>query len=280
MARPPSRSRFATGRLSVGRPGPRGRLRRALAGVLAALAAGALVACNGGGEEATPEPTPTTAPPQLIAAASPQELQSYRYSVSLLLLPAALPETPSDWPADQQLRVAVQGEWTQPDRERSTSSVDLGIGAAIETESIRVGDQHWIRIGNGPWRESSRSDLESTAGLDFSPSVLFADDAAAYEMVAQRLSEHPWTEETVKGIATRRFTFTEAEFNEIFAGEEELLPIEVDAEISAEMWLSVEFGTPVSVILRGHSRAGEEILLLQLDLWDMNARDIAIEPPQ
>ena len=253
--------------------------RGALVLVVLSIVAVGLAGSRGDGEGSAPTPNPTGAPTQLIAAASPQDLQSYRYSVSLLLQPSALPGTPPDWPADQELHVAVQGEWVHPDREHTVSSVDLGIGTAVQTESIRIGDQSWMRVGSGPWREAAGDPLQGVAGLDFSPAALFADDSAAYGVIAQRLAEHPWTEETVQGIATRRFSFTEAEFYEIFEGQQDLLPVEVDAEITAELWLSVELGVPVSVVLRGRSAAGVEILVLQLDLWDLNAEEIAVEPP-
>jgi len=242
----------------------------------------ATLGCTGGGDDeaaSTAEPTETPTPSETLTAASPADLTSYRYSVNVSLLPSILDvsEAPEGLPLDSPIRITIDGERVNPDREHATTTADMGF-LQVRTESIVVGEQRWLREGNGSWKEGAASGLESFAGLDFRPSVLFADDEGQYDLVARQLEDYEWVEEEVEGIPTRRFTLDEDEFFALFQ-QDHVLPLEVDANLTADIWLARELGTPVRLLVVGTSDAGDEVVRLELALRDLNAEDIAVEAP-
>lgn len=248
-----------------------------------ALLAGLLtLGCSGDGDDegsSTAEATETPTPTETLEAASPADLTSYRYSVDVSLLLSILDtsEAPEGLPLDAPVRITIDGERVNPDREHASTTADLGF-LQVETETIVVGDRRWLREGNGAWKEGAASGLESFAGLDFRPSVLFADDEGQYDAVAQQLEEYEWVEEDVDGIPARRFTLDEDEFFRLFQ-QDNVLPVEVDATLTADIWLARDLGTPVRLLVVGTDEAGDEVVRLELSLRDLNAEDIAVEAP-
>lgn len=257
------------------------RLARAL--LATALLIGLVtLGCTGGGDDegvSTADATETPTPVEEVAAASPADLTSYRYSVDVSLLPSILDvsEAPDGLPLDSPIRIVIDGERVNPDRERATTTADMGF-LQVETETILVGQQRWLREGDGGWKEGAASGLESFAGLDFRPSVLFADDEGQYDIVARELEGYDSVEEDVEGIPTRRFTLDEDEFFRLFQ-QDNVLPIEVDATLTADIWLARDLGTPVRLLVVGTDDAGGEVVRLELALRDLNAEDIAVEAP-
>ncbi len=238
------------------------------------------VACSGDDGDSEAATTPTEDATVSIAASSPAQLASYRFSVDLKMLPTVLDvsEAPAGLGLDQQLSIVVEGERQNPDREHAFTTADL-VFLQVSTETISIGEQRWLREGNRPWVEGDSSPLESYAALGFRPSVLFAEDEGRYQELALALEEYEWEEDEVRGAPTRRFTLDDAAFSELFLGEGSVLPTEIKATLSAVIWLDREIGTPVRMTVNGTDDAGEEILALTIDLWDFDATDIEVEPP-
>jgi len=239
------------------------------------------IACSGSeGDDGTNEPTAPESPAASVTASSPADLASYRFSVDLKMLPSVLDvsEAPAGLSLDRQLSIVIEGERQNPDRERAFTTADL-VFLQVQTETISIGDQRWIREGNRPWVEGGSSPLESYAALGFRPSVLFAEDEGRYDELALALNAYPWEEEDIRGAPTRRFTLDDAQFSELFLGEGSVLPAQVNAELSATIWLDRDLGTPVRMIVIGTDDAGMQALELTIDLWDFDATDLEIEPP-
>ena len=246
-----------------------------LVGAMLALLAAACSADDGA-------PTPTETPPatETVVASSPADLASYRFSVEVRMLPTVLDvsEAPPGMQLDQFLSISLEGEWLNPDRERAITMADL-VFLQVSTETISIGDRRRLREGNRPWVEGGSSPLEAYAALGFRPSVLFANDGNRYDELARGLNEYPWEEEEIRGAPARRFTLDDAAFTELFLGPNTVLPAEINATLSADIWLDSELGTPVRMTVVGVDEAGEEVVRLHMELWDFDSGDIAIEPP-
>ena len=75
-------------------------------------------------------------------------------------------------------------------------------------------------------------------------------------------------------------TIGQQAFLDLFQGENDVLPVEVDATLSAEIWLERDLGTPVSLRVVGVDSSGAEVVRLELDLMDLNSEDITVEAPE
>jgi hypothetical protein len=236
-----------------------------------------LIACSG---DDAPAATPTESATSGIVASSPADLASYRFSVDLRMLPRALDvsEAPAGLSLDQQLSIMIEGERQNPDREHAFTTADL-VFLQVSTETIAIGEQKWLREGNRPWVEGGSSPLEAYAALGFRPSILFAEDEGRYDDLALALEQYEWDEDVIRGAPTRRFALDHAAFTELFLGEGSVLPAQINATLSAVIWLDREIGTPVRMIVNGIDEAGVEILALTIELWDFDATDIDIQPP-
>lgn len=227
-------------------------------------------------------PTPTATPPatDTVVAASPADLASYRFSVEVRMLPTVLDvsEAPAGLLLDQFLTITIEGEWQNPDREHAFTTADL-VFLQVSTETVSIGDRRWLREDNRPWVEGGSSPLEAYAALGFRPSILFAEDEGRYDELARALNEYPWEEEDVRDAPARRFTLDDVAFHELFLGPNTVLPAEINATLSADIWLDRDLGTPVRMTVVGVDEAGKEILRLHMELWDFDAGDIEIEPP-
>ncbi len=258
-----------------------------------ALATFALIACSGG-EETDPTPTGTTAAqvtpaaatataestPQ-FAAQSPQDLQSYRYRVNVTVAAEALDdsEAPTGLDLDGNLTLGLEGAVVNPDREHTSTAIDIGF-LTLSTETVRVGDQEWTRAGQGAWSASTSGEgAEALFDADFSPASIFTTSADFdYEALTARLEEHGWKDEEVNGVRARHYSFTEEEFYSTFETDEAVLPADIDATFTADIWLAEDLGVPVRMLIVGVDGAGTEILRLEMDVTDINSQ-IAIDPP-
>ncbi len=222
----------------------------------------------------TPSGTPT------VVAASPADLASYRFSVDVRMLPTVLDvsEAPAGLALDQFLSIKIEGERQNPDREHAFTTADL-VFLKVNTETITIGDRRWLREDNRPWMEGGSSPLEAYAALGFRPSILFAEDENRYDDLARSLNEYPWEEDEIHGMPARRFVLDNAAFHELFLGPNTVLPTQIHATLSAEIWLDRALGTPVRLTVTGVDDAGEEILQLEIELWDFDSGGIKIEPP-
>lgn len=216
-----------------------------------------------------------------FAAQSPESLDAYRYDVTVTLAAAALDtsQAPAGLPLDGDFRIEMTGEVVNPGRERSETSIDLGF-LAIATETIRIDGQEWTRQSGGTWEAgTSAGGADALIGTNFSPASIFTTDADfSYDELTARLETHSWLDEDVEGIATRHYTFTQEEFYEVFATDQRVLPEDIDATFSTDIWISKEFGVPVKLVIIGTASDGTEVMRLEMLLTDLNG-EIAIEPP-
>ena len=240
----------------------------------------ALVATACSADDGAPTPMETPTATESVVAASPAELASYRFSVQVRMLPTVLDvsEAPAGLVLDQFLTISIEGERQNPDREHAFTTADL-VFLQVSTETISIGNRSWLREGNRPWIEGGSSPLEAYAALGFRPSILFAEDENRYDELARALNTYPWDEDEVRGAPARRFTLDDTAFQELFLGPNTVLPQEINATLSAEIWLDRDLGTPVRMTVVGVDEAGKEVVRLHMELWDFDAGDIEIEPP-
>jgi hypothetical protein len=263
----------------------RTRLSRAQCALLGATVALAVLgaACRSDEPDATPtpEPTPTAEATPDMLVASPHSLQSYRYAVTVTALLGALggSDAPAGLPLDQPAVITVEGERINPDRERSTASIDLGF-LSVSIETVEIGSQRWVREGSRPWTETAGGGVDILGGFDFRPAAIFADEPAEYEALAERLAAYPSSEASVDGVPARHYVFTEDEFFEVFQGQGEIVPADVEAALAAEVWLSERYGVPIRLIVTGTDEAGAEVIRLEMHLSDLDDASISIEAPE
>jgi len=261
-----------------------------LAIVALAVVTFALVACSGGDDDETPSGSNGGATVEATTGSnggnggdrlhlsSPDSLQSYRYAMTMTMSAAAMADdAPDGLPLDGDFTIEVTGEVINPDRERTTTAMDLGF-IAINAETVRIGDREWVRMSGGAWEETVPGGGDMF-GLELTPDTFFGtdDDFTTDELVG-RLEALGSTDETVNGIAARRFTFTGEEFADIFESSDFELPADLDGAITVDLWIARELGIPVQMILVGLDTAGAEILRLELRITDLNAT-FEIEPP-
>lgn len=250
----------------------------AVLAVLAILGAAVLAACGGDDDPAAaPEETPT--PGETVVASSPSSLQSYRYTVEIRAMPSVLDtsEAPDGLELDREIRLSVQGERVNPDSERVHTVADLGF-IQIQTETVRIGDRRWLREGTRPWDEGDTSALDVYAATDYRPAAIFAEDDGRYEELARALEGYPWTEEDVRGVPARRFDLDEQAFHDLFQARG-ALPIAATGSVTASIWLERDRGVPVRLHVVGVDDTGEEIARIEVELFDLDAEEIEVEPP-
>lgn len=249
----------------------------AVAAFLAALPF-LLVAC--GDNDGEDEASQTLPPTETLVTSSPADLASYRFEIDVWIMPSVLDtsEAPSGLSLDKPITLTIDGERLNPDREHAHTTANLNF-LQIETESIAVGDRMWIREGSRPWEEGGSSILATYVGADFRPSVLFADDVGQYDLIAEQLRSYPSTEESLEGVPTRRFTLDQEAFYKLFQSDGVVLPTELNATLSAEIWVEQERGVPLRLEVVGVDEASDEVIRLAVRLFDLDTDDIQIEPP-
>ncbi len=258
--------------------------RRHAATLVALMAALLAAACSGGsGSEATPE---ATAAASGFRVTNLDDLTGYRFNVTVTLDPEGLDAAnipPGLLQPGQKFGLTLTGAALAPDREQSTTTFALG-DLSLAMESVRVGDRMWTREGDGPWRESAATDAASplVAEFEYRPSAIFrASDDYSLDDLTARLGTLTHTMERVNGHEARRYTMTPEQFREVFQSDQEVLPPEAgpDATFVADLWFAEALGTPLRMVIVGQNGAGQEILRLEMDMTDLNAPDISIEPP-
>ncbi|MDA1010438.1 MAG: hypothetical protein DWG80_05705 [Chloroflexi bacterium] len=249
-----------------------------MAAAIGAIAAGLLAGCSDSDAPADTDAstTPTAAPVVLVA--SPSSLASYRYEVTVTALLGALSAEAPEALSTQTATITVEGSRLNPDREQSRSLVEIG-PLSVEVETIRIGEQQWVREGTRPWTESVGGGMDVLGGADFRPAALFAEDPAEYVALGERLAGYPSSEVMLEGIPARHFTFTEEEFFAVFQNQGDIVPPSVDATLSAEVWLSRELGTPIRLVVVGTATDESEVIRLEMDILDLNDPAIEVEPP-
>ncbi|GMU41376.1 MAG: hypothetical protein AMXMBFR23_22420 [Chloroflexota bacterium] len=262
---------------------PRRHVATAAAAAVALLAALLVAACTGGTDEATPEPAAAASG---FRVTNLDDLSGYRFNVQVTLDPEGLDAAnipPGLLQPGQTFGLTLTGAALAPDREQSITTFALG-DLSLAMESVRVGDRMWTREGDGPWRESAATDAASplVAEFEYRPSAIFrASEDYSLDDLTARLGTLTHTMERVNGHEARRYTMTPDQFREVFQSDQEVLPPEAgpDATFIADLWFAEALGAPLRMVIVGQNGAGQEILRLEMDMTDLNAPDIAIEPP-
>ena len=252
--------------------------------ILPALAALALWACTGGGSDSDSSrvaitPTPTLSRVQASCDAI-QDIQSYRYSISLKLEAEAFRQTAEATPnplsefadaltalfSDMQL----EGSFVAPDR----SQVLLRFQGE-ELELRTIDDRSWVRVG-ATWQEQASSSDEDVL---LTPASVCAD---LVEDLAPSLAAGSGEVELVNGIETIRYRLDEADLKGLpellgRSGEEGL-----PSEFAVAVWLERNDGWPVrlEIVASDVDEQGRPISLeLFMEFSDIDDPDIEIEPP-
>ena len=214
------------------------------------------------------------------------ELSGYRFNVAIVMVPEALARAgdlpPGLLEPGDTANLHVEGTYVAPDREHSVTSFSLG-DLMLTMESTRVGERRWTRDGEGPWREGSASEVNPLlASRQYHPATIFAvDDDFSLEALSERLDAYPHTVEVVNGYTSRYYAMTSEEFELVFQTGRQILPPEAGADATwvADIWIAEEQGTPVRLRLTGHNAQGQEILKVDMDMSDLGATNLEVEPP-
>lgn len=251
--------------------------------VLAAVAVLALLASCSGDADAEPTVEASAAPFRVRPLS---ELSGYRFTVEIVMLPQALARA-NDLPPgllgpDDDVSLHLEGTYVAPDREHSVTSFSLG-DLMLLSETIRVGERRWSRDGEGPWREGAASEVNPIlASRQYHPATIFAvGDDFSLEALSERLDAYPYTVEVVNGYTSRHYPMTSEEFEIVFQTGRQVLPPEAGSDASwvADIWIAEEQGTPVRLRMIGHNAQGQEILRVDMDMSDLGATNLVVEPP-
>ncbi len=251
--------------------------------ILPALAALTLWACAGGSSDGDNSrgaitPTPTLSRVQASCDAI-QDIQSYRYSISLKLEAEAFPQTAQATPdplsefADALTALIsdmeLEGAFAAPDRSRA-----LFRFPGEELEIRTIGDKSWIRRG-AIWQEQEPPDEDAL----LTPASVCED---LVEDLAPSLAAGSGELELVDGIETIRYQLDEADLRGLpellgRSGEEGL-----PSEFGVDVWLERNDGWPVRLEIVA-SDVDEQGLPISLELFmefsDIDDPAIEIEPP-
>jgi hypothetical protein len=257
-----------------------------------AVAVIALCGCSASKPSASVAPTFTPAPTTGLgrlpspAADSPvvradclRSLSSYRFTGSFSLKNAAPAPTgtagqsgvPVGSLANLLGDVKFQGSAQAPDRYQAT--LDFGTGASQPLEIIRIGPQSYSRFGNAVWQPGDQSaELGGIGQLD--PETLCERNLAP-------LSGTSPAHETVNGIASLRYQLNGRQLGRGLFGDavSRTATATPGSEApAASIWVAEKGGYPVRYTLT--STAAGSSINLQLDISDVNGKDIQINPPR
>ena len=235
----------------------------------AALAALVLVACSGGNGDAA-----------VISCDAIENIQSYRYSISLRLDAPAFEEPDDGTPnplsefadALTELFRDMEVEGAVVTGERSQAVLRF---QEEELELRTIGDKSWIRVG-ATWQEQA-----SPPGED----VILTPGAVCQDLVEDlvpSLSALTGEEDVVNGIETVHYRLDEADLKGLpellgRSGEEGL-----PSEFGVDVWLESDQGWPVRLEIAASDldEEGEPISLeLFMEFRDIDDPAIEIEPP-
>jgi len=202
--------------------------------------------------QAPPAPTVTPTPPPLEETLP---LDRFRYTAALTLRERG--------PASdaREVVISTEGTFQSPDRHAFTYSTTWGGGSLTESAVI-IGDQVWVRRGDGAWREASGDDgqasaLLSNAYTSFEPNFL---SGAEFDEVRENVRRLPSADEMVNGVLTSHYQVGPAglAFLEAFLGGEGLSSDVED--LSWELWLAQSGGWPVRLLAKATITSDLKIL--------------------
>lgn len=234
----------------------------------------AVVACGGDGGDAA-EGSAVAAGE--VTLASPDQLTSFRYT---LMIEVSGAEGDEAAPLAIQLSMELSGTVITPDREQSTIKVDFGF-FKIESETIRIGDQSWTRESGGEWEADSPGDDELS--LEFAVGPLELLGGNEFSSLQELIAGLSGSTERVNGVDAVRYDLTAEQFAQAFPDQGDgdgLATANLD-DLTVSLWVARDSGIPVRLTMEG-TTTGEEgggRVKLELNLTDLNASSITIEPP-
>ncbi len=237
------------------------------------------VACAGGSGGGFAE-SPSAGPGGgLVACEGLNKVQRYRYTYSFQIS-SPQPETPLDetqvgTPAfalppdnpDFEFGQEFEGSVVAPDRIRQLVKNE----GQLDLELVFIGEQSWTYVGDGPWQATGPVPPTFPPG-QVCNAVLSAPDFEGAVPVTEELN----------GAASRHFRFegVEAETAGVLLG-----PVSDMGRLlkvyDVDVWLS-EDGLPVRLETssEGTYPSGRKMFIeLALEIIDVNAKDIEVEPP-
>jgi hypothetical protein len=243
------------------------------------LAIAMMAACGGNGSDgSSPMPAATGAQPCQIL----DQAKSFRYVSKTTLESPDTTETPTaDLPLPSPTRsprafdgyflyeYEVEASVVSPDRFHFTISAT----DAPRSDIIIIGEEVWQQL-EGVWTA-----LPLAAGIPYQPIPVC--EAILPEL---DLSQGEPQQEEVNGRQTMHYTFPKNPSPQgvatIFGENSDMAA--VIKELDVDLWLSAEEGELVRLELRGkglYSDGRPLVVHLELDVRDINADDIKIEPP-
>lgn len=223
------------------------------------LLAGLALSCDGNGDGGDPTATPpagtdvqdeatTDAPageaadetdgPPTVGASGGLPFDSFHYVVEI--------ETVISAPGEDESALIsgkMEGDYVAPDSHAFSSTFGFA-GLSGTTEVIIIGDDAWIREGNGDWTATSRDDPEILANLDQTSADpdFFQDQEFAEDFASQ--DSDP---ETINGIETRRYHISRDAVKALVGllGEDLLADAASLEESEMTIWLGEESGALV-----------------------------------
>lgn len=179
--------------------------------IVAPLLAALVAACGDDGDEKEPtatapaaEETATEAPPTTPEATEPEPTESaglipfdsLHYVVDLEITIAQPGEADETFISGQ-----IEGDYVAPDSHAFSNTFEFG-GLSGTEEIVIIGDDAWIREGQGDWTATSRLAPEIVNTLDLTsadPGFLSATD------LAEGISALDSEPDSVNGVQTRRY---------------------------------------------------------------------------
>jgi len=257
-----------------------GRLSRAWL-ILAALTliGGLATACGGGEESAAPTPSVTEGQEGIPAPCLALEsLNTYRYSVQLKMESPEPTESPTVTPTtgitrpytgDFVFDYQIDADFVAPDR--TEALIDSGVG---ELPMIVIGQEVWIRLGEGSWTQP-----QYPTPLPYRP-----PDICQGRFPELALSLVEPAEEEPNDVKALRYTLPEVPAGQAMAkifGPDSDMTLLI-SELDVDVWLAKKDGWPVRMEISGNGLYGDGRELrvhLLVDVKDANSGDIKVERP-
>lgn len=228
-------------------------------------------------------------PPADSAPRNPLSLKSYRWTTELRAdsslfdqshAPEALQAT-----APFVLQASVTGDRVAPDRQHAWARVSP---VAVEPrESIKIGSQHWNRIGDGPWRTGSEAFPAARAYLgravDLDASAIFeAEQSPVVIALRDGMPSMPHREEQLPSGPAMRYTLRPDQVALVIE-DTDLNPFAVLRSLAAvriDLWINIKHNVLTGVRVSGDSDTKVEAFLLDVRITEIEPEGISIEPPR
>jgi|GEM_PF-2209716 len=250
---------------------------RLIALTIAVLTGVLFAACGGGGSN-----TSTSGRIPFTCEAI-REISSYRYTIHVQL---DIPEAPAaDGTPSEDYGLGafapalfgllhdleIEGAFVAPDRSQAVLQAGTD-----EVEIRSVSGKSWVRYGD-VWRDEGASDRE----------LLLSPDTICSEMVpglGQALAGLKYKTKIINGITTHHYHLDETDTRRL-AGLLDSPNSEGDLpkRFILDIWLAEDGGWPVQVqltVVDEDENDRPTAVNVSMKFWDINSRDIEIEPPE